>query len=240
MHTVHLNTVHLNSVHYTDAVTETESTGRRHTRDDVARTALRILDDHGLPDLTMRRLAAALDVQPSALYWHFPNKQTLLADLADRIVAHGRPAAGPASGPHAAPDQWMHAVRTESAALRDALLAYRDGAEVVSSTFALGLGSTDAVDRLAAAVALGGFDADTSRRAATALLHFILGHVSHEQQRMQYDSIGVLADAGAVSTLDEDDPAAAFGFGVDLLVGGLELRRSREAGGSRPVSRSRT
>lgn len=252
MHTVHLNTVHLNSVHYTDAVTETESTGRRHTRDDVARTALRILDDHGLPDLTMRRLAAALDVQPSALYWHFPNKQTLLADLADRIVAHGRPAAGAASGgasggvtgpasvPDAAPDQWMHAVRTESATLRDALLAYRDGAEVVSSTFALGLGSTDAVDRLAAAVALGGFDADTGRRAATALLHFILGHVSHEQQRMQYDSIGVLADAGAVSPLDEDDPAAAFVFGVDLLVGGLELRRSREAGGSRPVSRSRT
>ena len=224
-------------------MTETESTGRRHTRDDVARTALRILDDHGLPDLTMRRLAAALDVQPSALYWHFPNKQTLLAELADRIVAHGRPAlAGRAANPGSpgspdsslasdaarltAPD-WMHVTRTEAASLRDALLAYRDGAEVVSSTFALGLGSTDAVDRLAWSVALGGFDDDTSRRAATALLHFILGHVSHEQQRMQYDSIGVLAASADASPLDEDDPAAAFAFGVDLLVGGLEFSRSR-------------
>jgi len=196
-------------------------TGRRHSRDDVVEAALRILDDLGLPDLTMRRLAAALDVQPSALYWHFPNKQTLLAELADRIVAARRV---PASTDPAA--DWRDAVRGEAAALRDALLAYRDGAEVVSSTLALGLGSPETVDRLARAVARDGFDPETSRRAATALLHFVLGHVSHEQQRLQYDSLGVLAD-GDRSPFDEDDPAAAFAFGVDLLVGGLELSRSR-------------
>jgi len=196
-------------------------TGRRHSRDDVVEAALRILDDLGLPDLTMRRLAAALDVQPSALYWHFPNKQTLLAELADRIVAARRV---PAAADPAA--DWRDAVRGEAAALRDALLAYRDGAEVVSSTLALGLGSPETVDRLARAVARGGFDLETSHRAATALLHFVLGHVSHEQQRLQYDSLGVLAD-GDRSPFDEDDPAAAFAFGVDLLVGGLELSRSR-------------
>jgi len=196
-------------------------TGRRHSRDDVVEGALRILDDLGLPDLTMRRLAAALDVQPSALYWHFPNKQTLLAELADRIVAARRV---PAAADPAA--DWRDAVRGEAAALRDALLAYRDGAEVVSSTLALGLGSPETVDRLARAVARGGFDLETSRRAATALLHFVLGHVSHEQQRLQYDSLGVLAD-GDRSPFDEDDPAAAFAFGVDLLVGGLQLSRSR-------------
>ena len=86
--------------------------------------------------------------------------------------------------------------------------------------------SPETVERLTRAVAQGGFDAETSRRAATALLHFVLGHVSHEQQRLQYDSLGVLADA-ETSPLDEDDPAAAFAFGVGLLVGGLELSRSR-------------
>lgn len=214
----YLNSVHLNGVHYTDGMAPSE-TGRRHSRDDVVEAALRILDDLGLPDLTMRRLAASLDVQPSALYWHFPNKQTLLAELADRIVATRRRAT-------VEPEDWQDAVRAEAAALRDALLAYRDGAEVVSSTLALGLGSPETVDRLERAVAQGGFDAETSRRAATALLHFVLGHVSHEQQRLQYDSLGVLADAQA-SPLDEDDPAAAFAFGVGLLVGGLELSRSR-------------
>ena len=205
---------------------------RRHSRDDVARTALRILDDYGLPDLTMRRLAAALDVQPSALYWHFANKQTLLAELADRIVARAVTAdAGTRAGEEGEPDRlaadWRDAVRREAAALRDALLAYRDGAEVVSSTLALGLGSTLALDRLAGAVSLGGFDDGTARRAGTALLHFVLGHVSHEQQRLQYDSLGVLADGPDASPLEEDDPAAAFAFGVGLLVDGLEFSRSR-------------
>jgi AcrR family transcriptional regulator len=183
---------------------------RRHTRDDVARTALRLLDDVGLPDLTMRRLAAALDVQPSALYHHFPNKQALLAELADRIVA-GRPAVSCSGG-------WATDVRASASALRDSLLAYRDGAEVVSSTLSMGLGADAALDRLAVAMAGGGFDEATTRQAATALLHFVLGHVSHEQQRLQYDSLGVTVEGGP------DASAAAFAFGVDLLVEGLRAR----------------
>ncbi|WP_426625197.1 TetR/AcrR family transcriptional regulator C-terminal domain-containing protein [Leifsonia sp. McL0607] len=217
--------------------------GRRHTRDDVAETALRILDDYGLPDLTMRHLAAALDVQPSALYWHFPNKQTLLAELADRIVARG--AVAPAAESDAAAqdaaaqeDAWADRLRAESAALRDALLAYRDGAEVVASSYALGLGDAAAQHRLAAVAASGGFDDETSGRAATALLHFVLGHVSHEQQRMQFDSIGVLATGEAADPLDASDSAAAFAFGVDLLVGGLERLGKERTGAA--LSRSRT
>jgi len=193
--------------------------GRRHTRDDVARTALQILDEYGLPDLTMRRLAAALDVQPSALYWHFPNKQTLLAELADRIVT-------PVGDERDESDAPLSA-RVATAALRDALLTYRDGAEVVSTTLALGLGSSVARDRLTAAIVADGFDADLAQRAATALLHFVLGHVSHEQQRLQYDSIGVVVPDASISAQGRDDPAAEFAFGVDLLIGGLELSRSR-------------
>lgn len=165
----------------------------------------------------MRRLAGALDVQPSALYWHFANKQTLLAELADRIVTRAVP-------PDCVPGATSH-IRAEAAALRDALLAYRDGAEVVASTLALGLGSTIARDRLAAAIAADGFEADTAQRAASALLHFTLGHVSHEQQRMQYDSLGVLA-ARAGSPVDVADSAAEYAFGVNLLVSGLELAHS--------------
>ncbi|WP_431278195.1 TetR/AcrR family transcriptional regulator C-terminal domain-containing protein [Leifsonia poae] len=188
----------------------------RHSRDDVAEAALRILDELGLPDLTMRRLGAALDVQPSALYWHFPNKQTLLAELADRIVAQHAPAVHPDA-------DWVERTRAEAAGLRDALLAYRDGAEVVSSTFALGLGASAPLTRLTAAIEAGGFDEETAHRAATALLHFILGHVSHEQQRLQYDSLGVLADGATPDALDgSENQADAFAFGVTLLVTGLQ------------------
>ncbi|MBF4624241.1 TetR/AcrR family transcriptional regulator C-terminal domain-containing protein [Clavibacter sp. VKM Ac-2872] len=188
----------------------------RHNRDDVARTALRILDEHGLPDFTMRRLGAALDVQPSALYWHFPDKQSLLAELADLIVAEAATVTTDTSRPQ---EDWRERVRDAAMSLRAALLAHRDGAEVVASTTALGLGATAARDTLSAAVAGGGFgDADCAR-AASALLHFVLGHVAHEQQRVQLDRLGLLP-----APTDEEDPAGDFAFGVDLLVRGLGTR----------------
>jgi len=195
----------------------------RHSRDDVVAAALSILDQHGLPDLTMRRLAATLDVQPSALYWHFANKQTLLASVADQIVARARPSGADGSG-------WATATRAEADTLRDALLAFRDGAEVVSSTLALGLGAGEAMTRLTGAIDGGGFDRRTSEIAAAAVLHFVLGHVSHEQQRLQADSLGVVAAGQSV------DPAGvgrsggreAFDFGITLLLTGLaELAPAR-------------
>ncbi len=183
------------------------ATSGRHSAQDVVAAALRILDDQGLAELTMRRLAGELDVQPSALYWHFPNKQTLLATVSDRIVER---AARPTSG------QWREATAQQAASIRDALLAYRDGAEVVSSSLALGLGGGQALELLTAAIALGEFDDETCRLAAEAMLHFVLGHVSHEQQRLQADSLGVVGDSGLDSR-----GADSFTFGLSLLIGGL-------------------
>ena len=56
-------------------------------RDDVVDAAWHILQSYGLGDLSMRRLAKELEVQPGALYWHVANKQELLAVLAQRMVA---------------------------------------------------------------------------------------------------------------------------------------------------------
>jgi AcrR family transcriptional regulator len=184
------------------------ATPGRHSKEDVVAAALRILDNQGLPELTMRRLAGELDVQPSALYWHFRNKQTLLATVSDRIVARAdRPAAG---------DSWQESTAAQAGAIRDALLAYRDGAEVVSSSRALGLGGGQALRLLEAAIADGGFDDATTRVSAQSLLHFILGHVSHEQQRLQADSLGVVPDG------PDTDESATFAFGVRLLINGLD------------------
>ena len=203
-------------------MTKAENVGTkytRHTRDDVVVAALRILDEYGLPDLTMRRLGATLDVQPSALYWHFANKQTLLASLADRIVERAKPV-------HPTDDDWKVATRSEAYALRDALLAFRDGAEVVSSTLALGLGAGLPLNLLSNSLERGGFDHRTSEIAAAALLHFILGHVSHEQQRIQADSLGVVAEAVSTNSPHCDvtpQGLEAFEFGITLLLTGLEL-----------------
>lgn len=191
----------------------------RHSRDDVVTVALGLLDETGLPDLTMRRLAAALDVQPSALYWHFPDKQTLLASVSDRIVARTPPP------DHRTGAGWADRALAVARTLRDALLAYRDGAELVASSLALGLGGHGARERLRAELARGDFDAATVDAASDALLHFLLGHVAHEQQRLQADSLGVVAPAHAARVEDLRGGTAssdiAFDFGVTLLLDGL-------------------
>ncbi|WP_235038106.1 TetR family transcriptional regulator [Microbacterium sp. 18062] len=197
----------------------------RHDRDSVVDAAMTILDEHGLADLTMRRLATELEVQPSALYWHFENKQSLLAAVADRIV-------GAALTPPPSEGDWRLAASQAASRIHDALLTYRDGAEVVLSTHALGLGS-DAARRLLADALARGHEPAVAATAATAVLHFVLGHTSLVQQRMQADSVGAAAPGVG---LDEQlaGPDRVFDVGIELLLGGLaELQRSRPASPAR-------
>jgi AcrR family transcriptional regulator len=51
----------------------------------VVEQALALGDAEGLEALTYRRLAQQLGVTPMALYWHFRNKDEMLAGLAERI-----------------------------------------------------------------------------------------------------------------------------------------------------------
>lgn len=204
-----MNGVQVNGVQYSEHMNPEPHA--RHDRASVVATALRILDEQGLPELTMRRLASALEVQPSALYHHFENKQSLLAAVADRIQEAARPAPSPALG-------WYDATLAEAEAVRDALLAYRDGAEVVLSTRALGLGADASHARLAAALERG-HDPETAALVATALLHLILGDASLAQQRLQADSLGAVAPGAP----DASDPGLVFRLGVELLLSGLQL-----------------
>ena len=157
----------------------------------------------GLADLSMRRIAARLDVQPSALYWHYASKQELLADLTDRITSHVL-----AEGSD---------VLATARRIRDALFAHRDGAELVLSTYALRLGTSPAQSALEQALEAGGSPLSADR--AAAILHFVLGHATLVQQRMHADSHGALLGGG------ENDVTAGldrvFDLGVSALAEGV-------------------
>ena len=56
------------------------------SREDIVAAALRLMDDRGVEWLTMRKLAADLGVSPGALYWHFPNKESLYAVVMDSVA----------------------------------------------------------------------------------------------------------------------------------------------------------
>ena len=179
----------------------------RYHRSDVVDRALGVLDTYGLADLTMRRLAGELGVQPSALYHHFPNKQSLLAAAADEVLARGRRTPRPTAW-----DAQVEAVCTE---LRDAMLAYRDGAELVATVRSFGLGAATPYDELAAALTAGGLDPALVPTASHTLLHFVFGHVVDEQTHLQAGSVGAIEDAPRE---DSDFP-----LGLQIVVDGIRL-----------------
>jgi AcrR family transcriptional regulator len=179
----------------------------RYSKADVLGAAMRLLDEVGLPDLTMRKLAASLDLQPSAIYWHFESKQSLLAEMSNSIVAFAKPVVKHSD--------WRANATAEALALRDALLAFRDGAEIVSSTLALGLGANGFYERIFAAVTIE--DLSLRKAAAESIQFLVLGQVWHEQQRMQANSLGVVDN---LDTLD----SSGLGIGIQLILNGVNER----------------
>ena len=135
---------------------------------DVVDAATTLLDNYGIADLTMRRLARELNVSPGALYWHFANKQQLLGAVADRILAPVGDGARRAGAT---------ASRRSARQLRDALLSHTDGAELVSASFAAGQSEAMAriLARLTDAAADAGVDPAHAELAARTVVYYVLG-----------------------------------------------------------------
>ncbi|MEO3812995.1 TetR family transcriptional regulator [Sphaerisporangium sp. B11E5] len=74
------------------------------TRDTVIDQAMALADEEGVDAVTIRRLAARLGVTPMALYWHFKNKEELMAGLAEHVLA------GVTAG-YAPDDPWRERLR---------------------------------------------------------------------------------------------------------------------------------
>ena len=221
------------------------------TRSDVVDAAIGILDEYGLGDLTMRRLAGSLGVQPGALYWHVANKQALLGAVADRILEH--------LDDDMPTGDWDLRFNELAHRLRAALLAHRDGAEVVAAAHSLRTGQGGTLALLSQVLADAGFTPAEAELAALAVLHYVLGHTADEQGHAQSAALaartagtpaaGVTASAADLATPGTATPGTAtpgtaegaaggpqtsdsplagetarFGFGLSVFVDGLRAR----------------
>jgi TetR/AcrR family transcriptional regulator, tetracycline repressor protein len=198
---------------------------------DVVDAATVILDNYGIADLTMRRLARELNVSPGALYWHFANKQELLGAVADRILE-------PVRVEHTA-SAWPGRIHQICVALRDALLSHTDGAELVSSSFAAGQSQIigEIVGQLTDAAQRAGVVSPDDELAARTVLYYVLGFTADEQSRLQWDAAGALTDDQSVL---HRDTSRQFAFGLQLLVDGLAVRGASTLSAGRDiVARSR-
>ena len=176
---------------------------------DVVEVATSLLDEYGIADLSMRRLARELDVSPGALYWHFASKQQLLGAVADRILQSVQDA----------PGDWRDRIVGTCSRLREALLSHTDGAELVSASFAAGQSAvmTDLLATLGAAATEAGVPPGSAESAARTVVYYVLGCTVDEQSRLQWDAAG--ADVSA--PVWTGNPDARFSFGLRLLVDGI-------------------
>lgn len=153
----------------------------------LVEAAIEILQQYGLADLSMRQVAARLGVQPSALYWHVKDKQSLLALVADRLLEEVR------LGPPL--QDWRDELRTRAASLHAALLSTRDAAELVASVIALGAGG----HRLRALIAesVPDHDGTVAETLVDAVCSLMLGHALVTQQRAQAAELRVISTGPA-------------------------------------------
>jgi TetR/AcrR family transcriptional regulator, tetracycline repressor protein len=205
-------------------------------RDHAVRTALRLLDEEGLDRLSLRRIAAELDVRAPALYWHFENKRALLDHMADLILTPALPRlAGPAE-----PERWPDWLRTTAEVLRSALMAHPDGPRValganLGRAVALGMFVERTVEVLHGA----GFGLRDASRAGGSFIWFVVGRTVEEQALPDLDEemlarasarFPVLGRAMSEREATGDTQEAAFRYSVDIMITGLVTLSGRSAG----------
>lgn len=102
------------------------------SREKILEAGLRIVDEDGLEALTMRRLAAVLEVNPMSLYHHLPGKAAVIAGLVELVFSRMEM---PTAAEHAA---WQDRLRLAAQAYRGVLRAHPNLAlRIVSDTSAV-------------------------------------------------------------------------------------------------------
>ena len=145
------------------------------TRHELSRVGLRLLSEHGLADVSMRRVAKEFDVAVSALYWHVKDKQSLLGAMVDELLANVEFA--PPTG------DWRTDLTTRTELIYDTILHTRDAAELTASVLALGTGGTKLRE------ALDEVSPDTV--TTDAIMSLLIGHATLHQQRIQAQALGI-------------------------------------------------
>jgi TetR/AcrR family transcriptional regulator, tetracycline repressor protein len=175
-------------------------------REDVLSGALDLLDTDGLDALTMRKLAASLNVQAGALYWHFDCKRALVDAMADRLAADVGGSGTTGDG------TWDEQLTELAMRLRRALLAHRDGARVVTETAcSAGGANTLLVGRTSTELLISaGFPPEQATWLTFALIHYVLGQTMGEQARAEFVARGGPRATPAAAPSDEDDKNEAY------------------------------
>ncbi|MFC4565808.1 TetR/AcrR family transcriptional regulator [Nocardiopsis mangrovi] len=200
------------------------------TRERIVAAAVEVLDQGGAEGLSMRRLADALDVHATSLYWHVSHRDDLL-DLALDAVFGEVAASGGASG------SWRADVAAFMGGLRAALLRHPWSAALAVSRPLLGPNALAHSESVYAALARAGLAGLDLRAGAAAVSTFVIGSVAAEAawrhpgaaaaRAAVNDHLRGSADRyptlAAHAVTGEEDWATHFTRGADAFLHGLAV-----------------
>ncbi|MGW0232191.1 TetR/AcrR family transcriptional regulator [Actinopolymorpha singaporensis] len=169
-------------------------------------TALAMVDADGIDGLSMRKLAAALDVNPMSLYHHVPNKAALLQGISRLAVADLRIASADDDTP------WPEQLRQIGHSFRT--LAHQHSKLIVYLLAHPGFIQREGPlwGALCHTLRRAGLPDAEVGRIGNVLLTFVSGFVLAEIN----GSLGDLLDAADAAEIDRD-----FEAGLDILIAGL-------------------
>lgn len=198
-------------------------------KDQIIQAALAILDRDGLEGVTLRRLASELNVRAASLYWHIPNKDALLDEMAERIlVAHF--ASVDLADERSGWAEWLGGMASE---LRRAMLSRREGARVVAGAhLGIAVTLTALMERAVAVLRRAGLSTGDAATATMTMLTFAFGFVIEEQSSpplgwLDADTGRTAASpSGIGAALREwqergQDAGRRFETGVRIIIAGL-------------------
>jgi AcrR family transcriptional regulator len=143
------------------------------TAEAVVDAALMLIDEEGLDALTMRRLAHVLGVEPVTIYRQLPNKDAILAGVAEKLWREMGPPDGPGGAepvpPQAGAADWRGQVRGMWLALNGLMQAHPNAIPIIARGGAYSATAGGGTTEM-----LGLFrDAGLSPQEAAELLHIL-------------------------------------------------------------------
>ncbi|MGR2752441.1 TetR/AcrR family transcriptional regulator [Agromyces arachidis] len=206
------------------------------THPEILDAAFELLEEKGFDAVSVRGVAGALGLTPTAMYTYYPNKQALLAGMVEQVL--GRLSPAPADGSTTADPRAR--VASIAADLRTLLVDRPGAVGLLLATPLDGPNATRLDEALLAAFADAGLALAEAGRAAHAVRVHVLGAVAFDAAAAgrAADVATDPAPPAAADTLWDDlesfplsersravadDPVERFAWGLDRLLDGVLL-----------------
>jgi AcrR family transcriptional regulator len=219
--------------------------GRDLSIEGICSAALEVIDQGGLRELTMRRVAEELGTGAASLYRHFASRDELLVEVADLVLGELE-AADPALG-------WREAVEKLAHDLRRLLVGHRGVVLIASNAPLLGPNAMRVRELFWSVMVRDGCDPEFAVRTYGSVIHFVASSAIFSAAAMRrgaepwkgttssglLELLDLLPSSQYPTVLklsnlaDKPDPEHDFQFGLRALLDGMWSSQGHRSTASR-------